>query len=108
MARWRNWAGSVEARPRHLHAPSSIEELQGIVAGIRDGQRIRMAGSGHSFTPIVPSDDILLLPHDFGDDDSNDIGIDSARMVARIPAGMVLHEVNQRLAAAGCPRSTSG
>jgi L-gulonolactone oxidase len=108
MARWRNWAGSVEARPRHLHAPRSIEELQGIVAGLRDGQRIRMAGSGHSFTPIVPSDDILLLPHDFGDDDSNDIGIDSARMVARIPAGMVLHEVNQRLAAAGFALANMG
>ena len=111
MTRWRNWAGTVRARPRNLYAPRSVEELQGIIAGASGNQRIRMAGSGHSFTPIVPSDDILLLPHDFGDganDSDAAIGIDSTRMVARIPAGMVLHEVNQRLAAAGFALANMG
>jgi FAD-linked oxidoreductase len=104
MTRWRNWAGTVRARPHHVLAPRSVEELQGIVAGARGDQRIRMAGSGHSFTPIVPSNDIMLLPSEFGDG----VGIDGTRMLARIPAGMVLHEVNHRLAAAGYALANMG
>jgi FAD-linked oxidoreductase len=63
-----------------------------------------MAGSGHSFTPIVPSNDVLLRPHDFGEG----VGIDTARMIARIPAGMVLHDANQHLAAAGVALANMG
>lgn len=94
MARWRNWAGTVTAQPEQLHRPQSVREIQDVVGAATGRQRIRMAGSGHSFTPIVPSDDILLLPHSFDDG----IGIDTQRMVARIPAGMVLRDVNLLLA----------
>ncbi|MFM8417101.1 MAG: hypothetical protein ACKOAT_06405, partial [Actinomycetota bacterium] len=80
MARWRNWAGSVTVAPTSIATPRSAEELQLAVKRAAPGQRIRMAGSGHSFTPIVPSNDILLLPHDFGDG----VGIDSVRMIARV------------------------
>jgi len=84
---WRNWAGSVRVVPATVTTPRSVEELQDVIRNAKAEQRVRMAGSGHSFTPIVPSNDVLLLPHDFGDD----VGIDTSRMVARIPAGMVLH-----------------
>ncbi|NBV82424.1 MAG: FAD-binding protein, partial [Actinobacteria bacterium] len=97
MASWRNWAGSVRANPTSLATPRTVEELQHLVRKTQPGRRIRMAGSGHSFTPIVPSNDVLLRPHDFGEG----VGIDTARMIARIPAGMVLHDANQHLAAAG-------
>ena len=103
-SRWRNWAGSVSASPERLLRPTSVEEIQRLVAESPRHWRIRMAGSGHSFTPIVPSDHLLLLPHDFDEE----IGIDSQRMVVRIPAGMVLHEVNLRLAAAGYALANMG
>ena len=104
MARWKNWAGSVTVAPTAIASPRSVEELQLAVKRAAPGQRIRMAGSGHSFTPIVPSNDILLLPHDFGDG----VGIDSARMIARVPAGMVLHDLNQHLASAGYALANMG
>jgi len=104
MASWRNWAGSVRANPSTLATPRTVEELQHLVRSTQPGRRIRMAGSGHSFTPIVPSNDILLKPHDFGEG----VGIDAARMVARIPAGMVLHDANQHLAAAGVALANMG
>ena len=63
-----------------------------------------MAGSGHSFTPIVPSNDVMLLPCDF----EEGVGVDTSRMIARIPAGMVLHEANQHLAAAGVALANMG
>jgi FAD-linked oxidoreductase len=104
VARWRNWVGSVQARPSTISTPRSLEALQHSVRTAPAGTRIRMAGSGHSFTPIVPSNDMLLLPHDFGEG----VGIDTTRMVARIPAGMVLHEANQHLAAAGVALANMG
>ena len=103
-SRWRNWAGSVMASPEQVMRPTSVSEVQRLVTESPRHWRIRMAGSGHSFTPIVPSDHLLLLPHDFGEE----IGIDARRMVARIPAGMVLHEVNLRLAAAGYALANMG
>ena len=109
MRRWRNWAGSVEARPTALHRPTSVTALQDIVRSASGNQRIRMAGSGHSFTPIVPSNDILLLPHDFANDDgASAVGIDTQRMVARVPAGMVLHQLNEYLAASGVALANMG
>lgn len=104
MAVWRNWAGSVRAKPVTMVTPRSIEELQHRVRQAAPGQRIRMAGSGHSFTPIVPSNDVMLLPCDFGEG----VGIDTSRMIARIPAGMVLHEANQHLATAGVALANMG
>ena len=109
MRRWRNWAGSVEARPTALHRPTSVTALQDIVRSASGNQRIRMAGSGHSFTPIVPSNDIMLLPHDFANGDSaSAVGIDTQRMVARVPAGMVLHQLNEYLAASGVALANMG
>ena len=102
--RWRNWAGSVTASPERVVRPTSVSEIQRLVTESPQHWRIRMAGSGHSFTPIVPSDHLLLLPHDF----SEELRIDSKRMVARVPAGMVLHEVNLRLAAAGYALANMG
>ena len=102
--KWKNWAGSVTASPERVLRPESVEELQQAVVDSPRHWKIRMAGSGHSFTPIVPSDHLLLLPCDFGEE----LGIDSQRMTARIPAGMVLHEVNLRLAAAGYALANMG
>lgn len=104
MAAWRNWAGSVRATPTTMLTPRSIAELQQLIRKTAPGRRIRMAGSGHSFTPIVPSRDVMLLPCDFGEG----VGIDTSRMIARLPAGMVLHEANQQLAAAGVALANMG
>ncbi|HEX2349501.1 MAG TPA: D-arabinono-1,4-lactone oxidase [Ktedonobacterales bacterium] len=59
--RWRNWSGSVTCAPREVIAPTSLDELAGAVGEIgRDGRRLRVVGSGHSFTPLVQTDDALL------------------------------------------------
>jgi FAD-linked oxidoreductase len=97
MPTWRNWAGSVRVSPSRLTRPNSVAEIQTIIRSARPGSRIRMTGSGHSFTPIAVTRDVLLQPSDFGDG----VGIDSKRLVARIPAGMTLSEVNEHLALAG-------
>ena len=58
---WKNWSGSVQAHPQTVMYPDSIEVVADIVQRCRrEGRTIRVVGSGHSFTPLTASDDILL------------------------------------------------
>jgi FAD-linked oxidoreductase len=59
--RWQNWSGSVRCRPRELATPRSVEELATAIGAYgRDGRHVRVLGSGHSFTPLVASDDVQV------------------------------------------------
>jgi FAD-linked oxidoreductase len=48
---WSNWSGSVKADPAARPMPADVDELQRIVRTARGP--IRVAGAGHSFTPLV-------------------------------------------------------
>lgn len=59
--RWRNWAGSVEAVPNFRSYPISIEQIQAeVLRAAEDGERMRVGGSGQSFTPLCWTDENLM------------------------------------------------
>lgn len=59
--KWSNWSGSVQGTPRQFVLPGSMGELvQRIATYARDGRHVRVVGSGHSFTPLVQTDDVLI------------------------------------------------
>jgi xylitol oxidase len=53
-----NWSGTYAYRARAIHAPSTLEELQEIVCRL---PRVRVLGSGHSFTDIADSEELITL-----------------------------------------------
>ncbi|MGD9740364.1 MAG: D-arabinono-1,4-lactone oxidase [Bauldia sp.] len=56
-----NWSGSLMFRPAQIFAPRDEGELAGIVVRAREaGRTVRPIGSGHSSTPIIATDDILV------------------------------------------------
>jgi FAD-linked oxidoreductase len=57
MQQWRNWSGSVTASPERIERPRTEAELAVIVARAR---RVRVAGAGHSFMPLVETDGVLV------------------------------------------------
>lgn len=57
MPEWRNWSGSVVARPSEIARPATEAELAGLV---RRAPRLRVAGSGHSFMPLCDTDGALV------------------------------------------------
>jgi L-gulono-1,4-lactone dehydrogenase len=62
-AAWRNWAGNETARPARTATPRSAQEVADEVRkAAADGLTIRMAGTGHSFTPAAATDGVLLRP----------------------------------------------
>ncbi|WP_440064351.1 D-arabinono-1,4-lactone oxidase [Streptosporangium sp. OZ121] len=60
---FRNWARNQSATPAEVRAPASAEE---VARAVRDaaaaGRRVRMTGTGHSFTPVALTDGLLLRP----------------------------------------------
>ncbi|MEV8634960.1 D-arabinono-1,4-lactone oxidase [Streptosporangium sp. NPDC051023] len=60
---FRNWAGNQSVTPAEVRAPSSTEE---VALAVRDavatGRRVRMVGTGHSFTGIALTGGLLLRP----------------------------------------------
>ena len=64
MPTWTNWVGNQSCSPAEIAAPSSEDEVDDLVAG---ATHVRVAGAGHSFTPVVATDGLLLdltgLPH---------------------------------------------
>ncbi|MDX6476389.1 MAG: hypothetical protein QOH95_1900 [Gaiellaceae bacterium] len=54
---WTNWVGNQTCRPAELAAPTSEDEVATLVAG---ASQVRVAGAGHSFTPVVVTDGLLL------------------------------------------------
>ena len=58
---WRNWVGNQSFITRHKAEPGSEDELAALVReASRQNLSIRVASSGHSFTPIVATSGLLL------------------------------------------------
>jgi FAD/FMN-containing dehydrogenase len=58
---WSNWAGNVRCEPRrHVAARSEAEVVAALKDADREGLAVRVAGSGHSFSPLVATDGLLL------------------------------------------------
>ena len=67
--------------------PTSTAEVAAAIVGATDaGRRVRPTGSGHSFTPLVPTDGVLL---DLGGMDRV-LGVDHATARVRVEAGITL------------------
>ncbi|MFD0786707.1 FAD-linked oxidoreductase, partial [Micromonospora azadirachtae] len=56
-APWSNWAGNQSGAATILRPGSVTDIVDAVLATRAAGGRIRVAGSGHSFTPIALADD---------------------------------------------------
>jgi FAD/FMN-containing dehydrogenase len=92
---WRNWAGNHEFTLSSIATPSSVDELADLICRTADrGGHLRVAGSGHSFTPLVQTSDTLV---DLSALTNSEVVVDVQRGRARIPAGMRLHDIGPAL-----------
>lgn len=102
---WSNWSGSVVCRPRQLLLPESEAEVAQIVRQAAvDEQTVRVAGSGHSFTPLCASDDVLLSLDRLAGIESVDVDTGQAW----IRGGTKLHYLGGPLAEQGLALANQG
>jgi L-gulono-1,4-lactone dehydrogenase len=61
MPIWRNWARTVQSSPQALAAPADETALQALVArAAAEGRRLRVPGSGHSWSAVAAPDDLWV------------------------------------------------
>jgi xylitol oxidase len=89
-----SWSGTVDYGPGPLHAPTSLEQLQALVAR---SDRLRALGTRHSFSEVAVSDaDLVTLTRM-----PPDIDIDTGAGTVRVAAGVRYGELAVAAHAAG-------
>jgi L-gulono-1,4-lactone dehydrogenase len=97
-ARWRNWAGDQRCSPAAIEHPGSIAEIAAAVErAAAHGQRVRVAGAGHSFSDIALTDGRLLVL----DRMDRVLDVDRSSGLVRAQAGIAIAALNRRLAEHG-------
>ncbi|SHN74484.1 FAD-binding protein [Cryptosporangium aurantiacum] len=89
-----NWAGNVAFSTATLHRPTSVDEVQEVVAA---GERLRVLGTGHSFSTVADTPGALLTVADL----PRRIEIDADRRSVTVSAGTRFGELTQVLDPAG-------
>ena len=90
----RNWAGNLTFTPTELARPTTVGELQDLVAR---SPRIRALGSGHSFSPVADTDGVLVTVRDL----VGGIELDDATGAVTVPAGATYGVVGAELQRVG-------
>ena len=91
---WSNWSGSATSEPRRIERPASEDDLREAVRrAAREGLDLRVAGTAHSFTPVVATDGVIVSL----DGLSGLASVDRAIREAILWAGTKLHEATHLL-----------
>ncbi|WP_247729686.1 D-arabinono-1,4-lactone oxidase [Halovivax limisalsi] len=102
--RWRNWSGSVSCRPERYHRPRTVAEIRALVERHAGERTIRVAGSGHSFSAVVPTDDVLVSLERF----TGVRSVEHDRRRATVRAGTTLAELSETLSVHGLAMTNLG
>jgi FAD-linked oxidoreductase len=88
---WSNWDGRQSCSPKAFERPRDLAELGAVLERARDaGRRVRVAGSGHSFTGLVPTDGTLVSLSEM----NRVLDVDRARGRVRVEAGITIAALN--------------
>jgi FAD/FMN-containing dehydrogenase len=91
---WSNWSGSVSFQPARVMSPATAEELAALVRETAErGGNIRVAGAGHSSSPLVRTEDTLVSLAQF----HGLLEHDAASHTAVIGAGTSIRDVSSAL-----------
>jgi len=92
--RWRNWAGDQSCSPAEVRHPAALPELcEAVAAASQQGRRVRVAGSGHSFSDVACADGLMLQL----DRMTAVLDVDRESRLARVQAGITIHALSREL-----------
>ncbi|GAB3972578.1 FAD-binding protein [Plantactinospora veratri] len=102
---WRNWSGSLRFTPREYASPEDEDAVRALVERARQtSTTLRPVGSGHSSSPLVRTDDVLVslagLPRTVRRHDDPHL--------ATVGAGVPLGELGEALYEAGLAMDNLG
>ncbi|BCM18991.1 D-arabinono-1,4-lactone oxidase [Mesorhizobium sp. J8] len=86
---WSNWSGFVTASPKQIATPADAGELAELVRSAPGP--LRVAGAGHSFTPLVQSEGTIVSLEKIEGLVSHDAANNRARVGAGTRLGALMH-----------------
>jgi FAD-linked oxidoreductase len=89
---WENWSRVHRCYPKYFFSPESEDEIVHFFK-TNTLTKIRIVGSGHSFSPIVPTDSVLINLNKL----QGVIHIDRKEMTIEVWGGTKLYELNKVL-----------
>ena len=102
---WTNWAGDQRCRPARLVRPRSRDELaEAIASAVKAGHRVKVAGSGHSFTEAALTEGTMIDLGGLG----GVLDADPGSGLVKVGGGIVLADLNDELAALGLAMENLG
>lgn len=105
MEHWQNWSGKHKLKVQDLCFVRSEEDTAALVAKMAKQQRsIRVIGSGHSHSRLVPNDEVLI-------DTSGLAGVlatNPATKTAEVAAGSKIYSLGQPLRSVGLALKNQG
>ncbi len=100
-----NWSESVRFTPQAIYIPSTENELIDLVKQCHQTkQNIRVVGSGHSFTRLIETDDVLISL----DKLEGLIAVDESALQATVWGGTKIKALGDYLAEAGMAQANLG
>jgi L-gulonolactone oxidase len=91
---WKNWAGNQHCSPERIERPSSEQGLVRIVKqAAASGQRVKVAGSGHSFTGAALTDGRLVKLDNY----NRILAVDREKGTATVQAGISIARLSEEL-----------
>lgn len=104
-ATWTNWGRNQSCAPLAIRRPASEDEL---IEAVHDAatadQRLKVVGSGHSFTSIACTDGVMVDLADHG----RVLSHDPDRQTVTVQAGIPLHRLCDELADRGLALANMG
>ncbi|GAA2414407.1 D-arabinono-1,4-lactone oxidase [Nonomuraea africana] len=94
-----NWARNQSGTPAEVRTPSSVEDVaRAVREAAESGRRVRMVGTGHSFTGVALTDGIMLRPQRLTGIRSitRDNGSSSVCVLAGTPLSVLNEELDRR------------
>ncbi len=90
----KNWAGNITWNPSEIAYPSSEEEIQQLVLkAANDRKKIRVIGTGHSFTALCQTENILVNLDKY----QGLIAVDKEKVQATVKGGTKLNYLGDLL-----------
>ena len=94
MPSWKNWAGNQQSKPVRIERPASESDVVEIIRqAVLNKQRVKVVGSGHSFTGIAVPDEVMIDLTRL----NQVLNVDHSGGLITVQAGIVLSELNAQL-----------
>jgi len=94
MPSWKNWAGNQQSKPVRIERPASESEVVEIIRqAVLNKQRVKVVGSGHSFTGIAVPEEVMIDLTRLNQVRS----VDHSGGLITVQAGIVLSDLNAHL-----------